>query len=106
MDDITEKMSCELHIPAGNLTTRVAFVIVFLMDHKAVIHRNNIRPSYAKVVVDKVEKDYMELDLDIEGGDGETKLGQAAHGFILWRKCYIMIPWTPPRPPSLKGPNG
>jgi hypothetical protein len=43
-------------------------------------------------VVDKVEKDYMELDLDIKGGDGDTKLGQAAHGFILWRKCYIMIP--------------
>jgi len=109
VDDITEKTACALHIPAGNLTTRVAFTVVSPVEdpEPAVIHGNQIRAGYARVGVDRVEKDYMELDVEIPGGDGEMTLGQAEHAFILWYKRYIIIPDAPrlPSPPPPQQPH-
>ena len=46
-------------------------------------------------------KGYINVPLDIEGGDGEKTLGEAEKTFIQWRKRFIIIPGAPP----LKGPN-
>ena len=48
----------------------------------------------------RVIKDYREVSLDFPGGDGEKTLGQAKHSFMLWRKCYIIIPGAAARVPS------
>jgi hypothetical protein len=69
------------------------------VDHEAVIHGNQTPAGYASIVLDRVGKDYRELNLEIPRGDGNKTLGQAEHAFILWRKRYIVIPGTLPRPP-------
>ena len=38
-----------------------------------------ITEGYARVMVDRVEKGWEDLDLEIPGGDGEEELGQALH---------------------------
>ena len=43
-------------------------------------------------MVDRVEKGWEELDLEIPGGDGEQELGQALHSWICWNKKYIRFP--------------
>ena len=37
-------------------------------------------------MVDRVEKGWEDLDLEIPGGDGEEELGQALHTWICWKK--------------------
>lgn len=101
VNDIAKNTACEIHIPIGNLTTRVAVAVVCPVDLEAlVIHGSQIPTGYAIVGTDIVENFYMGLDLEIPRCDGDTKLGQAAHGFIPWCKRYIVLPRTPPRPPS------
>ena len=39
------------------------------------------------------------MPLDIEGGDREKTLGEAAKTFICWHKCFIIIPGVSPPPP-------
>ena len=51
--------------------------------------------------VDKVQKEYRNLALEFEGGDGEKTLGEVEKAFILWRKRYIIIPSLPPPPPQV-----
>ena len=61
--------------------------------------------------------DWKNLELDIPGGDGETTLVDAVHGYILWDKRYIILKPTdqgsrpalpqavrrsPPPPPSAR----
>lgn len=75
------------------------------MVAREVIHGKQISAGNAKVGVEQVEKEYMALDLDIPGGDGEKKLGEAIHGYILWLKRYIVIPGTPRPPPSPHQPH-
>jgi hypothetical protein len=41
--------------------------------------------------VEEVCQDYEMLELDIPGGDGETTLAQAIHGWILWEKRNILL---------------
>ena len=38
-----------------------------------------IPEGYARVMVDRVEPGWEDLDLEIPGGDGEEELGQAIH---------------------------
>ena len=97
-------MPCELHIPLGNTgaTVLVAHGIVSPMvpDKIPTIYGNPIPPSYYSISVDRVIKDYREVPLDFPGGDGEKTLGQVEHSFILWCKCYIIIPDAAARVPS------
>ena len=63
-------------------------------------HGNPILPGYYSVSMDRVIKEYREVALDFPRGDGEKTLGQAEHSFVLWRKCYIIIPSAAARVPS------
>jgi len=69
------------------------------------IHNSVIPAGYAAVSVDRVQKEYIDLALEIEGGDGEKMLGQAEKAFIVWRKRYIIIPGLPPPPPEVPQPR-
>jgi hypothetical protein len=95
---------CELHIPLGNTGAIVLVVhgivspVVPKMTPRT--HGNPISPSYYSVLVDRVIKDYREVSLDFPGGDGEKTLEQAEHSFVLWCKCYIIIPGAAARVPS------
>ena len=66
-------------------------------------HGAIIPPGYVSVSVDRVNKGFSDLALDILGGDGEKTLGEAEKTFILWRKRYIIIPGvsSPPLLPQL-----
>ena len=55
------------------------------------IHGAIIPHGYVSVLVDRVNKGFSDLALDIPGGDGEKTLGEAEKTFILWRKRYIII---------------
>ena len=56
-----------------------------------VYHGQQIPTGYAKVWVEEVCNDWKNLELDIPGGYGETTLGVAVHGYILWDKWYIIL---------------
>ena len=100
---------CELHIPLGNTGAIVlvahGIVSPVIPDKTPSIHGNPIPLGYYSVSVNRVIKDYREVSLDFSRGDGEKTLGQAKHSFILWRKCYIIIPGVAARvlspPPQL-----
>jgi hypothetical protein len=105
VDDITVPLRpCELDIPLGNTgaTVLVAYGIVSVVvpDKTPTIHGNPIPPGYYTISVDRVIKDYREVSLEFTRGDREKSLGQAEHSFILWRKCYIIIPGAVARVPS------
>ena len=59
MDDVTEPgTTCELHIPKGNSTIKVAIGLVNPIDQTKTprIHGNIIQEGYATISVDKAEK--------------------------------------------------
>ena len=95
-------MPCELHISMGNSTVLVAHGIVSPMDPDKTprSHGNPIPPGYYSVSVDRVIKENREVSLDFPRGDGEKTLGQAEHSFVLWCKCYIIIPGVAAKVPS------
>ena len=45
-----------------------------------------IPEGYGRVMVDRVERGWEDLNLEIPRGDGEEELGQALHTWILWNK--------------------
>jgi len=94
----------ELHIPLGNTGAIVlvahGIVSPVVPDKTPRSHGNPIPPGYYSISVNRVIKDYREVALDFPGGDGEQTLGQAEHSFVLWRKCYIIIPGAVARVPS------
>ena len=47
------------------------------------IHGAIIPPGYVSVSLDRVNKDFSDLPLDIPGGDREKTLGEAEKTFIL-----------------------
>jgi hypothetical protein len=54
-----------------------------------------IPPSYASGFVEEIyQHNFVDLELDIPGGDEERTLKDAVHGIILWHKRYIIIPQT------------
>jgi len=95
MDDVTEAFTtCELHIPNGNVTKKVAIRVVNPIDRTRTprIHSRPVPAGYASVSVDKVERGCDSVPLEIEGGDGEKTFGEAEKTFICWRKHFIIIP--------------
>jgi hypothetical protein len=95
VDDVTEAFTtCELHVPDGNATKKVAIAVVNPIDRTRTprIHNRPVPGGYASVSVDRVEKGCGNVPLDIEGGDGEKTLGEAEKTFICWRKRFIIIP--------------
>jgi hypothetical protein len=95
VDDITAPFTpCELHIPKENATIMVALGVFSPLDPTKTprIHGAIIPPGYVSVSVDRVNKGFSDLALDIPGGDGEKT-------FILWRKRYIIIPGVSSPPP-------
>ncbi|EEC83563.1 hypothetical protein OsI_29207 [Oryza sativa Indica Group] len=58
-------------------------------------HCNDIPHGYVPVEVEQVVAKWEDLELDIPGGDGETKLGQCSHCIILWSKADVVITGTP-----------
>jgi len=57
--------------------------------------------GYAKVGVDRVLDTWEDLELDVQGLDGEeTTLGAVVHGWILWLKSHIKITEPASPPPS------
>ena len=95
VDDITTPFtSCELHILKGNATIMVALGVFSPLDPTKTprIHGAIIPPGYVSVSMDRVNKGFSDLALDIPGGDGEKTLGEVEKTFILWRKRYIIIP--------------
>ena len=72
------------------------------------IHGAVVPLGYASVSVDRVVKGFSNVQLEIEGGDGEKTLGEAGKTFICWRKRYIIIPGASPSslpPPPRHEPN-
>ena len=103
MDNVTAPLtSCELHIPDGDGTVKVATGVVYPIDPTKTprIHSVPILAGYACVSVDGVVRGRENVPLDIEGGDGEKTLGEAEKTFICWRKQYIIIPGVPPPQPN------
>lgn len=95
MDDVTEVFTtCELHVPDGNATKKVAIGVVNPIDRTRTprIHNRPLPARYASILVDRVEKGCGIVPLEIEGGDGEKTLGEAEKTFICWRKRFIIIP--------------
>jgi hypothetical protein len=48
--------------------------------------------GYARVMVDRVERGWEDLDLEIPGGDGDEDLQHALHTWICWNKRYLRFP--------------
>jgi len=95
VDDVTEAFTtCELHVPDGNATKKMAIAVVNPIDRTRtpIIHNRPVPGGYASVSVDMVEKGCDNVPLDIEGGDGEKTLGEAEKTFICWRKRFKIIP--------------
>jgi hypothetical protein len=63
------------------------------MDPNGTIIGSAIPPGYHVVHVDRVIREHWRVALNIIGGDGERTIGEAKHGFILWRLLlnYLMI---------------
>jgi len=72
VDEITTRTPCELVTPVGKKTKVVAQAIAEVPVQGGLIHGVEIPAGYARVQVDRVEPGWEDLDLEIEGGDGET----------------------------------
>ena len=72
VDKITTRTPCELVTPVGKKTKVVAQAIAKVPIQGGLIHGVEIPVGYARVQVDRVEPGWEDLDLEIEGGDGET----------------------------------
>ena len=108
VDGMTASLtSCELHIPEGNVTIKVATGVVSPIDPMKTlrIHTVIIPPGYVSVSVDRVVKGHENVPLDIGGGDGEKTLGEVKKTFICWKKWYIIILGASSLPPLQQQPS-
>uniref|UniRef100_A0A0D9VGW4 DUF8039 domain-containing protein n=1 Tax=Leersia perrieri TaxID=77586 RepID=A0A0D9VGW4_9ORYZ len=106
---IPPNMACELHIPLRNLSIKVAAALTIATDPAGTFHCRTIPAGFSKVKVEQVVDTYDDLELEIDGGEGETTLGEAIQNIILWNKRYIVIPGrvagsVRPSPPSHPSP--
>ena len=83
VDEITERTPCELQTSIKNLTFTVAYGTATPTLPGDVYHGKEIPARYARVGVEQVSNDWKTLELNIPGGDGETTLAEAIHGYIL-----------------------
>jgi len=86
VDDIAVRTPCELLFPLRKKLKVVAHGVAEVPVQGGTIHGMMIPEGYARVMVDRVEKGWEDLDLEIPGGDGEEELGQALHTWICWKK--------------------
>ena len=100
VDYITEKTTCELHVPVFNLSMKAADGYAFSIDSTASWLGNAIPDGFARVGVDQVVQGYESLNLEFPRADDESVLGDVVGGLILWRKKYIKFVGWAPRPPS------
>ena len=70
MDDITVRTPCELLYQQRKKTKLVAHGINKVPIQGGTIHGMQIPEGYARVMVDRVERGWEDLDLEIHGGDG------------------------------------
>ena len=82
MDDIAVRTPCELLYQLRKKLKVVAHGIAEVPVQGGTIHGMAIPEGYARVMVDRVEKGWEDLDLEIPGGDGEEELGHALHTWI------------------------
>lgn len=71
---------------------KVAYGMAIQVEQDQRYHCMSILPQYLKVEVEQVCQDFEDLELDIPGGDRETKVGKTFHYIILWSKRYIVLP--------------
>jgi hypothetical protein len=120
MDDITVRNPCELLYQQRKKIKVVARGIAEVPAQGRTIHGASIPEGYARVMVDRVEKGWEDLDLEIPVGDGEEELQHALHTWICWNKRYTRFPQgntnftaspqnpmprSPPSPPAQRGPS-
>jgi len=91
MDDITVRAPCELLYQQRKKIKLVAHGIAEVPVQGGTIHGRPIPEGYARVMVDRVEPGWEDLDLEIPGGNGEEELGHAVHTCICWNKRYIRL---------------
>ena len=77
VDDITVRTPCEHLYQQRKKIKLVAHGIAEVPIQSGTIHDVQIPEGYARVMVDRVERGWEDLDLEIPGGDGEEELGQA-----------------------------
>ena len=75
VDDITMRTPCELQYQQRKKIKLVAHGIAEVPVQGGTIHGVQIPEGYARVMVDRVERGWEDLDLEIPGGDGEEELG-------------------------------
>jgi hypothetical protein len=92
MDDIIVRTPYELLYQQRKKIKVVAHGIVEVRVQGGTIHAALIPEGYARVMVDRVEKGWEDLDLEIPRGDGEEELQHALHTWICWNKHYIRFP--------------
>ena len=103
VDDITESHPCELHVKVVNITTKATVGYVL---PTTTYHCRPVLDGYVVAGVDEVMAGFEPVKLDHPAGeDGElTELGEAIRTTILWRKEYIVLPGSKPRPPPAHSP--
>jgi hypothetical protein len=79
VDNITVRTPCELLYQQRKKIKVVAHGIAEVPVQGETIHGAPIPEGYARVMVDRVEKGWEDLDLEIPGGDGEEELQHALH---------------------------
>ena len=89
VDDITVRTPCELLYQLRKKLKVVTHGIAEVPVQGGTIHGMAIPEGYARVMIDRVEKGWENLDLEIPRGDGEEELGQGLHTLICWNKWYI-----------------
>ena len=85
MDDIAVRTPFELLYQLRKKLKVVAHRVAEVPVQGRTIHGMTIPEGYARVMVDRVEKGWEDLDLEIPGDDGEEELGQALHTWICWK---------------------
>jgi hypothetical protein len=76
MEDISRKISCEMHVPMKNISMKVAVGYVLPSTPRQTWHGREIRAGYARVGVDAIVPGYESLNLDVAGPEEEATLGE------------------------------
>ena len=84
MDEITQRIPCDLQTAINNLMFTIAYSTTMPTQPGDVYHGQQISARYTRVGMEQVCQGWEMLELDIPGGDGERTLAEAIHGYILW----------------------